>query len=234
MLRKVYESAPGDFPFEIKKEQININLISNYIVNYIDEFGKSFFHKVYTVTNSPVVLRQFVFKALEILVKNQIELGGGYRYLWAGREVDNVVMRTPLAERNAQPLINIFLKPTFQVKGVQISREIVSGNGSLDYLCSYTRNDRLFKVGIELKNAHRSDDDLFHGLTKQLPAYLKGEMTEYGIYLVLWYKDTNHPFPDSYTTPDELRHALQEKSPTNYHIQVMVIDCTKMLSPSKL
>jgi hypothetical protein len=265
LLRNAYKLAPGDFPFEIEKEQINIDLISNYIVNYIDETGKSFFHKVYTITNpdsfpkiktrhlekvcklnlgdelfgvkelkleshiiSSILLREFLWRAVELLVKKPIELRGVYKLLWLDK-----VMSKPRSESDAQPLIKTFLQPILEQKGVQISREIAAANGNLDYLCSYT-GDALYKVGIELKNAHRTDAELFHGLTAQLPAYLKDEGTQDGIYLVLWYKNTNHPFPAKYHTPEELKHALQEKSPTNYRIQVMVIDCTKKATPSKL
>ncbi|MDP2046897.1 MAG: hypothetical protein Q8L00_11870, partial [Deltaproteobacteria bacterium] len=265
LLRGVYESTPNDFPFEITKDQININLISNYIVNYIDEIGRSFFHKLYTVTNphsfpkiktkylenvsklhlggeflgirdlkleahiiSTSLFRGFLFRAIELLVKKPIELRGIYNLLWLDKE-----MRKPRSEPEAQPLIKTFLQPILEEKGIQISREIIAANGSLDFLCSYTRDDRLYKVGIELKNAHRSEADIVHGLTMQLPAYLKDEGTQDGIYLVLWYKNINHPFPTKYETPEELRYALQEKSLPKYQIQVMVIDCTKKPPPSK-
>jgi len=38
-------------PFDIKREDININLISNHLVNYIDEDNNCIFHKVHTITN---------------------------------------------------------------------------------------------------------------------------------------------------------------------------------------
>lgn len=265
LFRNVYESAPDDFPFAIVREQINIDLISNYMVNYVDEMGKSFFHKVYTVTNpdsfpkiktrylekvsklnlgdeflgvkdlklgthiiSSILLCEFVLKAIGLLVKKPIEMRGVYKLLWLDK-----AMSKPRSEPDAQPLIKTFLQPILEEKGVQISREITAANGSLDYLCSYT-GDGLYKVGVELKNAHRTDADIVHGLTEQLPAYLKDEGTQDGIYLVLWYKNSNHPFPAKYDTPEELRHALQEKCPANYRIHVMVIDCTKKPTPSKL
>jgi len=266
LLRNIYESDPGNFPFEINKEQINIDLISNYIVNYIDDSGKSFFHKIYTVTNpdsftkvktihlekvsklnlgdeflgirelmiegnivSSSSLREFLLKVIELLVKKPIELRGAYKYLWVDK-----AMSIPRSEPDNQPLIKTYLQPHLEAKGIQISRETIAANGSLDYLCSYTREERLYKIGIELKNAHRTDADLIHGLTKQLPVYLKDEGTQDGIYLILWFKNANHPLPAKYNTPEELRRTLQEISPDKYRIQVMVIDCTKPTPPSKL
>jgi hypothetical protein len=264
LLRKLYELAPDEFPFGISKSQINIDLISNYLVNYTNESGRSFFHKLYTITNpdsfpkiktkylervselnlendflgvrnlkldshivSSSSLRDFTYKAIEIIVKKAIELRGVYKYLWADKE-----MSKPLSEKDVQPLIKSHLQPILEENGIQISREVVAANGSIDYLCSYTKDDRLFKVGIELKNAHYGD--LAHGLASQLPAYLQDEGTPDGIFLVLWYKNTNHPYPGKYKTPKELSDDLQKVNPSKYRIQVMVIDCTRNPSPSNL
>jgi hypothetical protein len=241
---------------------ININLISNYLVNYIDEDGKSFFNKVYAVTTpdsfpkiktryldkvsklnlseeflsirelnfdsyiaSSNSLCDFVFKAMEIIVKKSIEMRGVYRYFWEDKS-----MSKPLTEPGVQPLIKSHIQPTLENKGIQISREVVAANGSIDYLCTYTKDDKLFKVGIELKNAHHPD--LLHGLTNQLPAYLDDEGTQDGIFIVLWYKHQLYPYPGGYNTIDELKSYLQSYNPKKYRIRVMIIDCTKKIVPS--
>ena len=263
LLRALLESRPSEFPFEIPMGDININLISNYLVSYIDESGRSFFHKVYTITNpnsfpkivsrhlekvsklnlseefisvrdiileshigSSSSLCDFVLKAMEICVKKSIELRGGYKYLW-----EDASMSKPLTEPSVQPLIKSHIQPFLELKGIQISREVTAANGSLDYLCSYTKEDKLFKVGIELKNAHHPN--LLNGLSNQLPAYLDDEGTQDGIFMVLWYKNQNYPSPARYNTIDELMSYLQNNSPENYRIQVIVIDCTKKVAPSK-
>ena len=51
LLRKLHSDHADSLPIDIKREDININLISNYIVNYQDQFGTSIFHKVNTITN---------------------------------------------------------------------------------------------------------------------------------------------------------------------------------------
>lgn len=261
LLRALLGLRPSEFPFEIAMGDININLISNYLVNYIDESGRSFFHKVYTITTpdsfpkiktryldkvsrlnlseeflsarelnfeSHIVssgsLCDFVLKAMEIVVKKSIESRELYRYL-----CDRATSK-PLTEPSVQPLIKSHIQPVLEIKGIQISREVVAANGSLDYLCSFTKEDKLFKVGIELKNAHRPH--LLKGLTNQLPAYLADEGTQDGIFIVLWYKSKNYPFPARYNTIDELKSYLQNNCPKRYRIRVMVIDCTKKVVPS--
>ena len=265
LLRSLMNSNPQEFPLEISIEDININLISNYVVNYIDENSKSFFHKIYSITNpdsfnkirtqyldkvskinlgekflstrelsieshigSSKSLCDFVYKVMELTVKKPIELEGVYRYLWEDRSL----MTKPCTEPNAQPLIKSHMRPILETKGIQISREVKAANGSLDYLCSYTQKDKLFKIGVELKNAHHPD--LLHGLIKQLPAYLEGEGTQDAIFVVLWYKNHNHPYPSKYGTIGELYTDLSENCPNSYRIRVMVIDCTQQAPPSKL
>jgi hypothetical protein len=116
--------------------------------------------------------------------------------------------------------------------GVQISREVIAANGSLDFHCSYTKDDKLMKVCIEMKNAHH--EQLLHGLTKQLPAYLDGEATQDGIFLVLWYKGDRFARPTGFTTSDELFKHLETNIPSKYRIRIMIIDCAEKTWPSWL
>jgi hypothetical protein len=124
------------------------------------------------------------------------------------------------------------LKPILGVKGIQISREIVAANGSLDFLCSYNYAGRPFKVGIELKKAHH--EKLVNGLTQQLPQYLKYEETKHGIFVVLWFKNSNFVEPSKYVSIDNLITKLEKSIPKKHEINIMVIDCTKPIPPSKM
>jgi hypothetical protein len=51
ILREMHSDHAEQIPFDIKREDININLISNHLVNYVDGDNKSIFHKVHTITN---------------------------------------------------------------------------------------------------------------------------------------------------------------------------------------
>lgn len=264
LLRKLHSEHSDELPIEIKREDININLISNYLVNYQDQYGTSIFHKVNTITNldsylrvkerylekiarmdlsdefpeirklmldteivSAGTFRDFIIRILELTVKKQIELGGIYGFLW-----NDFGFKKPRKETDIQPLIKSHLRPILEVKGIQISREIVAANGSLDFLCSYTYGGRLFKVGIELKKAHH--EKLVNGLTQQLPQYLKDEGTRHGIFLVLWFKNSNFGQPAKYDSIDNLKILLEKNIPKKYQFNIVVIDCTKPIAPSKM
>jgi len=265
ILRKLHSDHTEQIPFDIKREEININLISNHLVNYIDEDSNSIFHKIHTITNldsylkvknryleeiaelnlsdeflnirdllfeTDIVtsgsLREFVSRALDLTVKKSIELRGIYRYLWK----DSNKIEEPLNEPDIQPMIKTHLQPILEAKGIQISREIVAANGSLDFLCTYTRDGNPFKVGIELKKAHH--ENLLNGLTQQLPQYLTDEGTKHGIFLVLWFKNDNFRQPAKYDSIPVLIKDLEKNIPTKYQFKIIVIDCTKHPSPSKM
>ncbi|MBM4271203.1 MAG: hypothetical protein FJ139_03455 [Deltaproteobacteria bacterium] len=129
-------------------------------------------------------------------------------------------------------MIKSHLQPILEAKGIQICREIVAANGSLDFLCTYTSNGNLFKVGIELKKAHHKD--LLSGLTQQLPQYLMDEGTKHGIFLVLWFKNDNFRLPVKYDSISALIKDLESNVPNKYQFTIMAIDCTKQSSPSKM
>jgi hypothetical protein len=264
ILRKLHSDYAGKIPFDMKREDININLISNHLVNYIDENNNSIFHKVHTITNldsylkvkkrylekiaelnlsdefldirellfktdivTPGSLREFISRTLDLTVRKSIELRGIYKFLWKDSKLIE-----PLNEPDIQPMIKTHLQPILEAKGIQISREIVAANGSLDFLCTYTHNGSLFKVGIELKKAHH--EDLLNGLTQQLPQYLKDEGTRYGIFLVLWFKNDNFGQPGKYNSVPDLIKDLEINIPKEYQFKIMVINCTKKPSPSKM
>jgi hypothetical protein len=264
ILRKLHSDHTGQIPFDMKREEININLISNHLVNYIDENNNSIFHKVHTITNldsylkvknrylekiaelnlsdefldirellfeTDIVtsgsLREFISRALDLTVKKSIELRGIYKFLWKDSKLEE-----PLNEPDIQPMIKTHLQPILEAKGIQISREIVAANGSLDFICTYTSNGSLFKVGIELKRAHH--ENLLKGLTQQLPQYLKDEGTKQGIFLVLWFKNDNFRQPSKYDSISVLIKDLEPNIPKKYQFKIMVIDCTKHPSPSKM
>ena len=107
-------------------------------------------------------------------------------------------------------------------------------NGAIDFFCSFTtpRNDVL-KVCIEVKNAHGAG--LESGVSKQLPAYMDAEHTAHGIYLVMWYKGTNWPKPEEFGSIEEMRTKFEAVKPTGaYEIELMVVNCTKPVSPSNM
>ncbi len=264
MLLDLQKVHPEQIPFDLPRKEIDINLVSNYLVNYLDQNMQGIYHQAHTVTNldsylkvkkryleeiaklnlssefmdmrellfeteivSARTLQEFIYRAIDLTVKKSIELRGINKYLWSNRNFEE-----PLNETDIQPIIKTHLQPILEAKGVQISREIVAANGSLDFLCTYTFDGRLFKVGVELKKAHH--DKLLNGLTQQLPQYLQDEGTNKGIYLVLWFKNDTFGKPAKYDSLFNMTKDLERNVPKKYQIKVIGIDCTKQPAPSTL
>ena len=118
------------------------------------------------------------------------------------------------------------------MKGVHISRETVSSNGSLDFYFQYTKNDKSLRVCVELKNAHnpKIEDVMIY----QLPEYIKDTGNKDGIYLVLWYKDKQFDKPTKYNSISYLAGMLNSNIPKDYRISPLIIDCSRFkITPSK-
>ncbi|WP_198599312.1 hypothetical protein, partial [Vibrio sp. 10N.261.55.A7] len=174
-------------------------------------------------------LKEFVFRCVDLFVKHNIENHGDYKYLWKNDETGKQV---PCREPETQPYIFNHLRAIFDFMGIQISREVESSNGEVDFLVSFTNSqNKLLKLCVELKLAHAVNVE--KGLTKQLPAYMKGERCKYGIYLVLWYRCELFGRPEKYAVLGELEAQLN-KINANKNISNLIIDCTKPVSPSKL
>ena len=79
------------------------------------------------------------------------------------------------------------------MNNLTVAREIEIGNGKLDLLFSAPLIDgTTAKVCVEVKKAH-AGYDLVHGLSTQLPEYMRRLDTDYGVYCVLHFgKDYQH------------------------------------------
>jgi hypothetical protein len=174
-------------------------------------------------------LKEIVLKCIDLVVKHNIENHSGYKYLWKN---DQTGKQIPCREPETQSYIYTHLNSIFEFMGIQISREVESSNGKIDFLITFTNSqNKKLKLCVELKLAHAVKVE--EGLTKQLPAYLEGERCKYGVYLVLWYKCNIFNKPTKYKTLNDLENQLNQLN-ANKNISNLIIDCTKPTSPSKL
>ncbi len=245
----------------IDKKKIDINLFSNFIFQIIDVDKKEIlFQELFLLTNpdsnlvankrflermeefnvkesgidlwkklinenilSEKSLKDRVVKSINHLIKESIEKNGGYIYFWNNDR--------PKSEKECQPYIYSHLKTIFEFSGINISREVVCDNGAVDFFVSYTSADKkLLKICIEMKLAHSAN--LNHGLNVQLPRYVNGENCNYGIYLVFWFKNDTFTYPPNFNNINELETYLNENK-KDKRTEVVVVDCTKPVSPSK-
>ena len=137
----------------------------------------------------------------EISISN--DLGAFWDEQRNGNKIDKLIQkREPLITRHIESRIRDI---TLQ-NNIDIAREIQIGNSKLDLLFSAPlKNGDTVKVCVEVKEAH-SGEDLAHGLSIQLPEYMRRIGTDFGIYCVLYFgKDYQHqvnPFRKLIYTPD--------------------------------
>ena len=118
----------------------------------------------------------------------------------------------------------------------EIILEFKTGVGSLDFLLiGRLKNGSSTKICIEFKNAHSSD--IIHGLTNQLPDYMKNCWSKYGVYAVLYFKGDWFDKP-SYKDDTELFVKLQSEKqitgdPIQENIRIIFLSVSKPKSASK-
>lgn len=146
-----------------------------------------------------------------------------------------VTLQTPKREPNAHPTIEAMLYNIATAKNIDFSREGRAGPGNLDFLATGVLDTgQIAKACVEFKNAHSSD--IFDGLTKQLPAYMRSKQTDLGIYAVLWYKGSHFDKPTKYDLKG-LQTALNiasVRSGLSLRIRTIILDLAHPSPPSKL
>ena len=122
-----------------------------------------------------------------------------------------------------------FLQDDSVLKGYTVVPEGEASSGELDahIIVSLTSGDQ-GKFAIEAKNAH--SPDLEHGLTDQLPEYMRAIDANYGIYLALWYKCEAFDKPEESQT--DLGIRLMKMCPLK-NIYVDSFDLSLPQSPSQ-
>lgn len=222
--QKVYTITNFDSYRRIKDRYLNA--VSGMLVNSEDsEFQEFLLHsKIY----SQKTFINFCYALIERTIKKSIEFGGLQAPLWVKSKNDSI----PIKETLAQPIIFNQLRVVCEAKGIFLGREVYAADGSVDFLFFYSHQGRPLSVCVELKNAH--NQNIVHGICSQLPLYMRDMGSKYGIYIILWYKGDSFDLPRKYKSITELESQLEKIKPKKRHdIQIMIIDGTPKISPSK-
>lgn len=168
-------------------------------------------------------LYEFVITIIQDRLAHNIQYLEGYRVFWR----DENCQTDPKKENEIHHYLKSILKPYCDEQGIKIVRENVIANGKIDMTFTYLN----FTICLEVKKAHHSD--ILTGVNKQLSEYMIGEETQFGIYLILWYKSPNgFDRPSKYFSLDELISKI-EVDRDDFQYRVLGIDCSKPTSPSK-
>ena len=145
---------------------------------------------------------------------------------------------SPKKETKIQPTLGVFFNRNLLPLGVQVLRETDEGVGKLDFKFLVTLKGNIpLNVCAEFKLAH--NEELEHGLTKQLPLYLKASPSKSGIFLVMWFKDDKGKYfskPVSQNKSQMLKmieEAIKEiNTKEEFKIESILIDASKKPSAS--
>lgn len=127
-------------------------------------------------------------------------------------------------EKAAQMLFFCIAQGYCDKYDIDLNRESDTGIGSLDFKLSVGHSS---KVIIEMKLS--TNTSLLHGFEKQLPAYLRAEETQYGIYLILQMNKES----ESQLNKVQKEYIEMCKCGT-FPIKLICVDATKKLSASKI
>jgi hypothetical protein len=118
-----------------------------------------------------------------------------FKLFWDRQRTRNASRRiVPKNEPEAMAGIAGYLQDQSLLAGYQLLQETQAGTGSLDLRAlAALEGGGFVNICVEGKNAHSTD--LEHGVTNQLPAYMRSAQANYGVYLVLWYKCEAFPEP---------------------------------------
>lgn len=166
--------------------------------------------------------QNLILKVYEYAVKKPIEEWGFFDFLWKGDK--------PVGETQAQIALNALFKIILEIRAVNIGKEVETAGGFIDFLATHNYGNLLFKVGIEIKNAHNNSLEVGYA---QLKKYLDSERTKFGVLIILWYKNKDFIMPTSYNTISDMEKELEAIDNSSYTIKTLVIDCTKKIVPSK-
>jgi len=147
---------------------------------------------------------------------------------------------SPKRETKIQPTLGIFFEHRLNHLGIHVSRETDEGIGYLDFKFMITTENRIpLLICAEFKLAHNKK--LEHGITKQLPSYLRSNSSTSGIFFVMWFKDEEEKYFDKPTNQNKVQmiEFIEDKIREIKHveginIESFLIDASKKSSASNL
>jgi len=140
-----------------------------------------------------------------------VEEEQGYRLLW------NDPPGGPKRERAAQLLFAGLAKHYCRASNVDVSREVETGRGPVDFKFSQGYE---FRVLLDVKLA--SNTRFWHGLTRQIPTYLRASQISTGFFLVVVQK------PNDLEKLEDIRGAVTNVSrEIGATLHVIVVDATR-------
>ena len=121
---------------------------------------------------------------------------------------------------------------------IEVIPEYKTGIGNLDFLfLGSVKGEGICRLAAEFKRAQ--SNDVYNGLEKQLPAYMRASNAKYGAYCVLGFKGDWFDEPRGMSLHDlefqlKLRQLESSDPAIRTDIRVFLYDLSKPVTASKL
>jgi hypothetical protein len=194
---------PAEIINTLRKE----NLLSNARYENMDEFFSTIIDSLYCC-------------------QEDIRRHGAERLFWKKKDE----RAHPLDEPDVSRGVASFLSVYGALKNFDVTCEAIAGTGNMDFYISAPVADSIRKIVIEAKKAE--SNDLINGFQFQLPAYMQRIGTDYGIYLVYWFKSQDYHFPLSHNTYTELEIEKLHQISRPITVRTFCMDFSKERAPS--
>lgn len=172
----------------------------NSIKHFFGSTGEEHIRELIKKRNIPNIktendLSDYILYVINDLIVHEVEYRNWTDSFWnSQRKVkkDNgesaLIPAEPKNETEIQSTLHVLFRLLLNSLDIQVDREVGVGIGSVDFKFTYAANSgNIVNTLLEFKLAHHQR--IKHGLTKQLPTYLKGERYNCGIFAVMWFKD---------------------------------------------
>jgi hypothetical protein len=183
--------------------------------------------------DSREVFYQTVASSLESIQDVVASLGAVNAFWDVTYDGPRIATRLPKRETDIQPTIRALLFNIAIAKNLEVSPEYPISGGSLDFLISAPLSSGgMANACVEFKHAH--SDALLSGLLRQLPTYMRGKASDYGIYAVLFFKGKFFKAPSAHD-PWSLRMLLEveRRKAGLSNVLVLVLDVSHVPTPSR-
>lgn len=177
----------------------------NSVKHFFGSTGEEHIRELIKKRNIPNIktendLSDYILYVINDLIVHEVENRNWTDAFWNSKrkwkKVDGEsisIPAEPKGETEIQSTLHVLFHLLLNSLGIQVDRETGVGIGDIDFKFTYATNSgNLVNTFLEFKLAHHQG--IKHGLTKQLPAYLKAERSTCGIFAVMWFKDEKEKF----------------------------------------
>lgn len=236
--RELYLDMPSDQRKDFLNDLSYAVSLSFYFPERVDEDYEELFSKKLESISEQLTREIPQLPTINVAVNNKrqtpeellditLEICNSYKSLIENNRMYRLLYNddgTPKDETAAQLLFYTVALGYCKQYNVDLNRESDPGIGEMDFKLSVGNSS---KVIIEMKLS--SNNSLYHGFEKQLPAYLRAEETKYGIFLVL---RMNTVLETQLSKVLSFYETIKD-NPTNF-LRLICIDATPKPSASKI